>query len=129
MKDQFICDASRITGLAASAIRYYEDQGLVAAARLPNGRRIFDATLLQDLVIINDLRQSGMTLADLRLFQAKRRKDGLCSDLIVIARERAATLRKQINALRLAESRLNDFALTCDKNCGESSASACSAFA
>ena len=128
MKEQSIGDVSRITGLSASAIRYYEDQGLVRPARLPNGRRTFDAALLQDLVVINDLRQSGMTMADLRQFHAKRRKDGLCSDLIVIARERAASLRRQINALRLAESRLNDFAAICDKNCGEGSASTCAAF-
>lgn len=69
MKDQSIGDVSRKTGLAASAIRYYEDQGLVRPARLQNGRRIFDAATIQDLSIINDLRQSGMTLADLKQFQ------------------------------------------------------------
>ena len=127
LKDQSIGEVARITGLAASAIRYYEDQGLVAPARLQNGRRIFDAATVQDLVIVNDLRQSGMTLADLRQFQTKRRKDGLCKDLIGIAKDRASNLRKQIHALRLAESRLNDFAQTCSKNCGAGSAATCSA--
>lgn len=123
-----IADASRLTGLAASAIRYYEDQGLVRPARLPNGRREFDEASIRDLVIINDLRQSGMTLADLRKFQAKRRKNGMCRDLVEIARERASSLRRQINALRLAEGRLNAFALTCGQNCGEAEASTCAVF-
>jgi DNA-binding transcriptional MerR regulator len=128
MKDQSIGDVSRITGLTASAIRYYEDQGLVRPARLQNGRRIFNAAAIQELAIINDLRQSGMTLADLKKFQMKRHENGLCSDLVVIARKRAAVLRKQINALRLAESRLMDFAKTCGIECADGSASNCSAF-
>ena len=126
--DQSISDVAWITGLAASAIRYYEEQGLISPARLQNGRRIYDKANVQDLIIINDLRQSGMTLADLRQFQALRHRNGLCKDLIEIARERAANLRKQIQALRLAEGRLNEFAQACSAACGEGSASTCIAY-
>jgi DNA-binding transcriptional MerR regulator len=118
-------DAERLTGLAASAIRYYEDQGLFLPDR-KNGRRVFDKISLAQLSLLNDLRLAGMTLADIRDFQSQQRSaSATCENLAKIAAGRAAELRQQIKAMRLAEERLRNFASGCTGACGSSSASSC----
>jgi DNA-binding transcriptional MerR regulator len=122
-----ISEVAKMTGLAASAIRYYEDEGLLAEAtgRL-NGRRVFDAISIADLSFLTDLRLAGMTLADIKAFQAKRRSaSGTCENLAAIAEDRAAKLRVQIRAMRLAEERLRQFAQNCIGQCGSTEASQC----
>ena len=125
--DHSIADAARLTGLAASTIRYYEELGLMpAATRAQNGRRIFDPSAIAQLSLLNDLRLAGMTLADIKEFQNQRRKAGAtCEGLVKIAEDRASSLRQQIKAMRLAEARLRNFALACNGACSSSSASGC----
>ncbi len=55
-------------GLAPSAIRYYEQQGLLAAPPRRGGRRVYSPEVLQQLVIIQFAREIGFTLAEVRLF-------------------------------------------------------------
>ncbi len=126
-KDFTISHAAQKTGLTASAIRYYEDQGLLAktTARI-NGRRVFDTKAIADLSLLNDLRLAGMTLTDIKEFQSQRRNAGAtCASLAEIAQHRAAKLRAQIKAMRLAEERLRNFASNCSSQCGCSQASQC----
>jgi DNA-binding transcriptional MerR regulator len=126
-KGYSISEAAKITGLAASAIRYYEDEGLLAKATTRvNGRRVFDAKAIADLSLLNDLRLASMTLADIKDFQKKRRGVGSsCESLAHIAQTRAAQLRSQITTLRLAEERLRNFAMNCSGQCGNAEASQC----
>lgn len=127
-KDYTISQAAQKTGLAASAIRYYEEEGLLtkAAPRI-NGRRVFDAKAIADLSLLNDLRLAGMTLADIKEFQNQRRSgSATCASLVEITQARASSLRNQIRAMRLAEERLRQFAASCSGQCGSSEASQCS---
>ena len=121
-----IAQAASKVGLAASAIRYYEAQGLLNV--VPDrkaGRRTFDADGIAELALLNDLRRAGMTLADIKRFQNLRRDTSApCSELSALARERATLLRREINALRRAEERLNSFAQACGDTC-TSTAHAC----
>ncbi|WP_412049778.1 redox-sensitive transcriptional activator SoxR [Hoeflea sp. Naph1] len=58
--------ASR-TGLAVSAIRYYDDQGLVAARRTPGGKRMFIRSDIRRLSFILVAQQMGFSLEEIRI--------------------------------------------------------------
>ena len=59
------------SGLSASAIRYYEEQGLVPRVARKGGRRIYDALILDRLAAIDLAKSAGFTLAQIRdLFSA-----------------------------------------------------------
>lgn len=58
--------ASR-SGLTASAIRYYEKAGLLDAATRESGRRVYDATALRELLLIQFAKATGFTLRETKL--------------------------------------------------------------
>ncbi len=55
------------TGLRASALRYYEKAGLLAAPARASGRRVFPPEVLHQLLIICFAKDAGFTLAEIRL--------------------------------------------------------------
>jgi MerR family transcriptional regulator, redox-sensitive transcriptional activator SoxR len=61
-----ISEAARRTGLQASAIRYYEQIGLLPAAARVSGQRRYDTSILYRLAIIQRGRQLGFTLDEIR---------------------------------------------------------------
>lgn len=54
------------TGLAVSAIRYYEDEGLVAPWRNAGGRRRFQRSDIRRLSFVMVAQQFGFTLAQIK---------------------------------------------------------------
>jgi len=61
-----ISEVARQVGLHASAIRYYEQIGLLPRAQRVNGQRRYDAATLYRLAIIQWARQLGFTLDEIR---------------------------------------------------------------
>jgi MerR family redox-sensitive transcriptional activator SoxR len=61
-----ISDVARQVGLQPSAIRYYEEIGLLPAAQRISGQRRYDSTVLYRLAVIQRARQSGFTLDEIR---------------------------------------------------------------
>jgi DNA-binding transcriptional MerR regulator len=57
--------ASR-TGLAASAIRYYEAEGLLRPAARRSGRRVFDEAAVMQLEVVRLAAETGFSLAEIR---------------------------------------------------------------
>lgn len=57
--------ASR-TGLAASAIRYYEREGLIPEADRRGGKRIYGEDILDRLALIGVAKAAGFTVAEIR---------------------------------------------------------------
>lgn len=55
------------TGLTASALRYYEEIGLVSPTGRIAGRRQYDESVLTRLALIQTGQQAGFTLAELRI--------------------------------------------------------------
>ncbi len=51
---------------AASAIRYYEAEGLVSATRTSGGRRQFERNVLRRLAFIRAASNIGLTLDEIR---------------------------------------------------------------
>lgn len=53
--------------LAPSAIRYYERAGLLKQPLRTNGRRVYSEEILHQLVIIEFAKETGFTLAEIKL--------------------------------------------------------------
>lgn len=60
-----ISEVATRSGVPASALRYYESIGLIAAQREPNGYRTYDAGVLDQLAIIGAARQLDLPLDEI----------------------------------------------------------------
>ena len=60
-----IGELSRRTGIAPSAIRFYEERGLLPRAARLSGRRDFDERSLAHLVVVQLAKDAGFTLAEI----------------------------------------------------------------
>ncbi len=61
-----ISDVARVFGLRTSAIRYYEQIGILPPAMRKNGRRCYDKSVLFRLEVVQRARESGFTLEEIR---------------------------------------------------------------
>lgn len=66
MEELSIGEVARRTGVAASALRYYEDAGLLPAPRRVGGRRRYDPEVLRRVEVLRCAQQAGFTLAEIR---------------------------------------------------------------
>lgn len=66
MKDLAISDVARQFGLRTSAIRYYEQIGLLPAPLRKSGQRRYDETALFRLAVIQRAQEAGFTLEEIR---------------------------------------------------------------
>lgn len=70
-----IGEVAKQAGLAASAIRYYEGEGLIPRAERRGGCRVYDEKILERLTIIELGKRSGFTIAEIkRLLSGFQRK-------------------------------------------------------
>lgn len=58
-----VCERS---GFAASALRFYEERGLISASRTPGGRRQYERAVLRRLAFIRAASNIGLTLEETR---------------------------------------------------------------
>lgn len=104
MSGMSIGEVARRAGIAPSAIRYYEQVGLLPPAARHNGRRRYAAAILGRLRIVQLARDAGFTIAETRTFLT-----GFSAGTRPVARWRALATRKlaQIDAqlLRFAQMR------------------------
>lgn len=61
-----ISEVAKQVGLRPSAIRYYEQIGILAPAHRVSGQRRYDVTVLHRLTVIQRARQTGFTLAEIK---------------------------------------------------------------
>ncbi|MGF1647440.1 MAG: redox-sensitive transcriptional activator SoxR [Kineosporiaceae bacterium] len=61
-----IGDVARRAGMAASALRYYEQQGLIHSDRSPGGRRTYRRTVLRRLAFVRAAQRVGLSLDEIR---------------------------------------------------------------
>jgi MerR family redox-sensitive transcriptional activator SoxR len=70
MNELSIGELARRTGLRASAIRYYESCGLIAAQRRAGGKRLFGGDAVERLALIAYAKNAGFTLDEIRTLVA-----------------------------------------------------------
>ncbi|HXM22763.1 MAG TPA: MerR family transcriptional regulator [Terriglobales bacterium] len=61
-----ISEVARQVGLQPSAIRYYEQIGILRPAQRMSGQRRYDTTVLYRLAVIQRARQTGFSLDEIR---------------------------------------------------------------
>ncbi len=61
-----ISEVARQVGLRTSAIRYYEDIGILERARRVSGQRRYDETVLYRLAVVRRAQEAGFTLDEIR---------------------------------------------------------------
>jgi DNA-binding transcriptional MerR regulator len=65
MKELDITEVARRSGLPASALRFYEEKGLIASTGRRGMRRLFDPGVLEQLALIALWRSAGFTLGEI----------------------------------------------------------------
>lgn len=61
-----IGEVAREAGLRVSAIRYYEEIGLLPEADRQSGQRVFDRSVLRRLAVIDVSQRAGLSLDEIR---------------------------------------------------------------
>jgi MerR family transcriptional regulator, redox-sensitive transcriptional activator SoxR len=89
------------SGFAASAIRYYEREGLIPAERSDGGQRRFDRSVLRRLAFISAARHVGLSLDEIRaaLEDLPRSRTPTGADWTRISKRWRKRLDSEIDAL------------------------------
>ncbi|WP_310962260.1 redox-sensitive transcriptional activator SoxR [Nocardioides terrisoli] len=95
-------EVSRRSGFAASALRYYESQGLITAERSPGGQRTFERSTLRRLAFIRAAGNIGLSIEEIRgeLDRLPQGRTPTKADWQRISRHWRGRLDEQIAALR-----------------------------
>jgi MerR family transcriptional regulator, redox-sensitive transcriptional activator SoxR len=91
-----IGEVARRSGLAPSALRYYEKAGLLPPAARVSGQRRYDSAVLGRIRIVQAARGAGFTIGEIRVFLT-----GFASNVAPRARWRTLADRKllELNTL------------------------------
>lgn len=94
-------DVTARSGFAASAVRYYEAQGLVSSTRQGTGQRRFERSVLRRLAFIRAAANVGLTLEEIReeLSRLPSNRTPTRSDWQRISRHWRGRIDEQIGAL------------------------------
>ena len=96
-----ISEVARQVGLQASAIRYYEQIGLLPRTQRVSGQRRYDATALYRLAIIQRARQLGFTLDEIRqLFCGFRNVTRASARWRVLSQRKLRELDQQLRTIK-----------------------------
>jgi len=109
-----IGQVAREMGLATSAIRFYEETGLLPEpGRTPSGYRDYDLDILDRLAFIRAGQAVGFTLNELReVLGIRDRGDAPCSHVSKLIDTRIAEIDQRIRELRRLRKDLNALAET-----------------
>ncbi len=97
-----IRDLSRLSGVSAKTIRYYERIGILPPARRqPNGYRVYGESDLARLKLVRGARQLGLSLEEIREVLALRdRGEAPCRTLLDLLAAKALEIEARIRELR-----------------------------
>ena len=97
-----IGEVARRAGVRASAIRYYEEAGLLEEPERVGGKRRYDEEALRRLALIGGAKRAGFTLGEIRTLLhgfpagtgAAQRWQALASEKLIEVNEAIAQLRQ-----------------------------------
>lgn len=105
-----IGQVAKRTGISVSAIRFYEEKGLVASGRNSGGQRVFAAADIRRISFIIIAQKLGFTLAKIKV-QLDKLPDGRTpskADWAKISAGFSADINQRITALTLMRDKLTD---------------------
>lgn len=96
-------------GMAASALRFYDDAGLISATRAPGGRRHFPRSVLRRLAFIRAAQNVGLSLDEIRtaLSELPDSRNPGKADWARLSRTWQQRIDEQIAALEALRDRLS----------------------
>jgi DNA-binding transcriptional MerR regulator len=107
-----IGELARVTGVSARSLRYYEEQGLLPAARLGNGYREYDERAVRQVAFIQDLYRAGLPSELIRETMpcaGTRSPRAECPELAARARQVRDQLARQEQQLAERRERLERY--------------------
>ncbi|GAB3861580.1 redox-sensitive transcriptional activator SoxR [Nocardioides maradonensis] len=118
-----VTQVSQRSGYAPSALRFYEERGLISATRTPGGRRQYERAVLRRLAFIRAAGNIGLTLEETRaeLARLPENRTPTKADWARISDHWRARLDEQMRALQRLRDGL-DSCIGCGclslKHCG-----------
>lgn len=108
-----IGELAQKTGASTRALRYYEKQGLLESQRQANGYRDYAESVVQRVVNIRMLLDSGLNSDDVRGFGACLDKDlsrePMCADALAQLEKRMRSVEGRMAELEVAHKRLAEY--------------------
>jgi DNA-binding transcriptional MerR regulator len=97
-----IGEIARLVGVATSAIRYYEEAGLLPEpGRTAGGYRDYQASVIDRLAFIRGGQAIGLTLAELReVLSIRERGDAPCRHVAALLDRRITEIDQRLKDLR-----------------------------
>ena len=119
-----ISQVARTVGIRPSAIRYYEQIGILPPAKRARGQRRYDPTIVSRLMVIHHARQNGFALDEIReLFFGFDRRTQAAARWQKLSERKLAELEASIEKIRNVQRRLSELRDGCRCNrleeCGE----------
>ena len=106
-EDLTISDVARVFGLRTSAIRYYEQIGILPPAMRKNGQRRYNNRVLFRLAVVQRARETGFTLEEIReLFFGFPPETPPPKRWQQLSERKIAELRERMKRLKLMETLL-----------------------
>lgn len=110
-----ISTVARQIGIQPSAIRYYEQIGLLPAPPRMSGQRSYDSNVLHRLAVVQRARQLGFTLEEIRqLFFGFRTSARASLRWQRLSRRKLTELDKQMHDLREMQRMLREMIRKCE---------------
>ncbi|MFD1936418.1 MULTISPECIES: MerR family transcriptional regulator [Nonomuraea] len=100
-----IGEAAAAAGTTTRALRYYEEQGLLSAARTARGHRDYDQRAVRRVRNIRELLAVGFTVEDVRAFADLLDRD-LPDRFAVIDDRCVVAMRVALDRLQLLDERI-----------------------
>lgn len=97
-----IGEVARRAGISTTAVRYYEDVGLLPRpARAPNGYRKYEPDAVEHLRFVRDARESGLTLTEIAsILELRARGEPTCHHTIELMERHLEDVERRIKSLR-----------------------------
>ena len=110
---------ARQTGFNVSAIRYYEEIGLIPPAlRRPSGHRVYNPQAQELLKLIRHCREFGFSIDETRELTSLAANDGKdCGEARAIAQQHLDAVRAKLAEMRALEISLAGFVQACSDHC------------
>ena len=104
-----ISQVARTVGVRPSAIRYYEQIGILPPAKRARGQRQYDPTIVSHLMVIHHARQNGFTLDEIRtLFFGFDRRTQAAARWQKLSERKLAELEASIQQIKNVQRRLSE---------------------
>ena len=96
-KEYTISEAAGIIGVSASALRYYDREGLLPNVRKVSGKRVFSEADIASLRVLECLKATGMSIRDIReYFDLARQGDATLEERYAIILRQKEIVNRQI---------------------------------